>query len=67
MESEKPNIGVAVGAAQDRTVLLVFARGDGCSSVAMPPDVARSLATSLMIFADIQEPKSATLAQQEKK
>ena len=57
MEDKKPNVGVAVGMSQNGTVLLTFVTGGGTPNVAMSPDGARSLATSLMIFADLQEPE----------
>jgi len=60
MMEQEAKYGASVGVAQGPFVLLAVHTGEAVTSVGLTPDAARALATSLMIFADLQEPLQKT-------
>lgn len=68
MMEQEAKYGASVGVAQGRFVLLAVHTREDVTSVGLTPDAARALATSLMTFADLQEPlQKAPLAEQDEK
>jgi len=66
MKDNESETGASVGVCQGSLVLLSVHTRDALASVGLTPDAARALATSLIIFADLQEPIHAAASKQEK-